>query len=136
MPLVGRCADHRQSRADVDHGRAPHRGSRGIQIDPAGDRETIEVLHLIGAHDGFVTRACERNALWMGLHGGLIGLGLGALTFVVVGQVSAGLAAPLMPRFSLPPGGLLVLGSMPLVRAAIAMVTARFTVRRALADMP
>ena len=99
-------------------------------------RETIEVLHLIGAHDGFVARAFERNALWMGLRGGLIGLGLGALTFVVVGQVSAGLEAPLMPRFSLTPGGLMVLGSLPLVSAAIAMVTARFTVLRALADMP
>ncbi|MFP6744670.1 MAG: cell division protein, partial [Alphaproteobacteria bacterium] len=99
-------------------------------------QDAIEVLHLIGAHDGFVARAFERNALWMGLRGGLIGLGLGALTFVVVGQVSAGLEAPLMPRFSLTPGGLMVLGSLPLVSAAIAMVTARFTVLRALADMP
>ena len=99
-------------------------------------RETIEVLHLIGAQDGFVARAFERNALWMGLRGGLIGLGLGALTFVVIGQVSVGLEGPLMPRFSLTPGGMMVLGSLPLVSAAIAMVTARFTVLRALADMP
>ena len=99
-------------------------------------RETIEVLHLIGAQDGFVARAFERNALWMGLRGGLIGLGLGALTFVVIGQVSVGLDAPLMPRFSLTPGGMMALGALPLVSAAIAMVTARITVLRALADMP
>ena len=99
-------------------------------------RETVEVLHLIGAQDGFVARAFERNALRMGLRGGLIGLGLAALTFVVIGQVSLGLEAPLMPRFSLTPGGLMVLGALPLASAAIAMVTARFTVLRALAGMP
>ena len=39
-------------------------------------RETIELLHLIGAQDGFVARAFARRALGMGLRGGLIGLGL------------------------------------------------------------
>ena len=99
-------------------------------------RETIEVLHLIGAQDGFVARAFERKALGLGLRGGLIGLGLAVLTFAVLHRVSAGLEAPLMPRLSLTPVGLAALAALPFASAAVAMVTARFTVLRALAKMP
>ena len=99
-------------------------------------RETIEVMHLIGAQDHFVARAFQRNALWLGLKGGLIGIGLAALTFVVLSQVSAGLDAPLLPRLSLAPASVVALAALPLASAAIAMMTARFTVLRALARMP
>ena len=99
-------------------------------------RETIEVMHLIGAQDGFIARAFERNALWLGLKGGLIGVGLAARTFVVVNRVSAGLEAPMLPRPGLTPASLAALGALPLASAAIAMTTARITVLRALARMP
>lgn len=99
-------------------------------------RETIELLHLIGAQDGFVARAFARRALALGLRGGLIGLGLAALTFVLLTRATAGLEAPLMPRLELSPAGLATLAALPLVSAAIAMVTARFTVLKALAKLP
>lgn len=99
-------------------------------------RETIELLHLIGAQDGFVVRAFERRALGLGLRGGLIGLGLAALTFVLLQRAMAGLDAPLMPRLELSPVSLATLAALPLASAAIAMVTARFTVLRALAKLP
>ncbi len=99
-------------------------------------RETIELLHLIGAQDGFVARAFERRALGLGLRGGLIGLGLAALTFVLLQRATAGLDAPLMPRLDLSPVSLATLAALPLASAAIAMVTARFTVLRALAKLP
>ncbi len=99
-------------------------------------REIIELLHLIGAQDGFVARAFARRALALGLRGGLIGLGLAALTFVLLTRATAGLDAPLMPSLELSPVGLAILAALPLVSAAIAMVTARFTVLKALAKMP
>lgn len=99
-------------------------------------RETIEILHLIGAQDGFVARAFERRALGQGLRGGLIGLGLAALTFVLLQRATAGLDAPLMPRLDLSPANLASLAALPLASAAIAMVTARFTVLKALAKLP
>lgn len=99
-------------------------------------RETIELLHLIGAQDGFVARAFERRALGMGLRGGLIGLGLAALTFALLMRATSGLDAPLMPRFEMSPVSLATLAALPLASAAIAMVTARFTVLRALAKLP
>jgi cell division transport system permease protein len=99
-------------------------------------RETIELLHLIGAQDGFVARAFARRALALGLRSGLIGLGLAALTFIFLQQTTSGLDAPLMPRIELSIASLAVLAALPLASAAIAMVTARFTVLKALAKLP
>ena len=99
-------------------------------------RETIELLHLIGAQDGFVARAFARRALGLGLKGGLIGLGLAALTFVLLQRATAGLDAPLLPRLDLSLASLAAVAALPLASAAIAMVTARFTVLKALAKLP
>ena len=99
-------------------------------------RETIELLHLIGAQDDFVARAFERRALGQGLRGGLIGVGLAALTFVLLERATAGLDAPLMPQLELSPLGLATLAGLPLASAAIAMVTARVTVLKELAKLP
>ena len=43
----------------------------------AGNREVVEVLHFVGAHDGFIANEFQRHFLWLGLKGGLIG-GVGA----------------------------------------------------------
>jgi cell division transport system permease protein len=99
-------------------------------------RETIELLHLIGAQDGAVAHAFARRALGLGLRGGLIGLALAALTYLFLQQATAGLDAPLMPRLDLSLANLAVLAALPLASAAIAMVTARFTVLKALAKLP
>ncbi len=99
-------------------------------------RETIELLHLIGAQDDFVARAFERRALGQGLRGGLIGVGLAALTFVLLERATAGLDAPLMPQLELSPLGLATLAGLPLASAAIATVTARVTVLKELAKLP
>lgn len=99
-------------------------------------RETIDLLHLIGAQDGFVARAFERRALGLGLRGGLIGLGLATFTYALLMPVTAGLEAPLMPRFDLSPAGFATLAALPLASAAIAMVTARLVVLKELAKLP
>ena len=99
-------------------------------------RETIELLHLIGAQDGFVARAFGRRALVLGLRGGLIGLGLAGLTYMLLQRATSGLDAPLMPRLDWSPVSLATLAALPLASAAIAMLTARFTVLRALAKLP
>ena len=99
-------------------------------------RETIELLHLIGAQDGFVARAFGRRALVLGLRGGLIGLSLAGLTYMLLQRATSGLDAPLMPRPDWSPVSLATLAALPLASAAIAMLTARFTVLRALAKLP
>ncbi len=98
--------------------------------------DVVEVLHLIGAHDGFISGAFARQALWLGLRGGVLGLLLAAITLGLVWVFAAGLETPLLPRLSLTPPGLAALAALPLASALIAMVTARVTVQRALARMP
>ncbi len=48
----------------------------------------------------------------------------------------AGLEAPLMPRLGLSPASFATLAALPLASAAIATVTARFTVLKELAKLP
>ena len=55
----------------------------------AGAREIIEVLHFVGAADGFISRQFQRHFLRLGLHGGAIGGGA-AIAFFLGGGVLLG----------------------------------------------
>jgi cell division transport system permease protein len=55
----------------------------------AGNREIIEVLHLVGAADSYISRQFQRHFFRLGLRGGLIGGGAAALVFVLAGSISA-----------------------------------------------
>jgi len=98
--------------------------------------DAIEILHLMGAQDSFVARAFARRALWLGLRGGLIGLGLAALAMSAMRYFAGAIEAPLLPRLALDPAGLAALAALPVASALIAMLTARVTVLRTLARMP
>lgn len=98
-------------------------------------RQVIEVLHLIGAQDAYVARQFAWRALSLGLRGGLIGLGLALPVLFAVGYLAAHIDAELLPRASLGAlqWGMLVV--IPLLAAAVAMMTARITVLKTLATM-
>jgi cell division transport system permease protein len=55
----------------------------------AGNREIIEVLHLVGAADSYISRQFQRHFFRLGLRGGLIGGGAAALVFVLASSISA-----------------------------------------------
>jgi cell division transport system permease protein len=99
-------------------------------------REVIEVLHLIGAQDGYIAGQFAMRALTLGFKGGLIGLVLALPTLAGVGYVARRLEAGLLPEFGLATADWIVLGCLPLAAAIIAYVTARITVTRTLARMP
>ena len=99
-------------------------------------REVIEILHLIGAHDPYIARQFQRHALALGLRGGAIGSVFALATILAIGQVLGPVESALPPVLSLSAAewGLLVL--LPIVTAAVAMVTARLTVLGTLTRMP
>ena len=99
-------------------------------------RDAIELLHLIGAEDGFIADQFQRQALIMGFLGGLAGLILAAGAFALVGAMARGLEAPLLPRLTLDPAGFVLLAALPFAAAILAMLVARLTVLRALARLP
>ena len=103
-------------------------------------RETIEVLHLIGAHDDYIARQFQNHTTKLVFQGGLVALFVLGLTEVFLLQAILGLDPSLLPRLEMGSAQWLALAFAPgaLVFAgmlAIANVTARLTVRRALARM-
>ena len=98
--------------------------------------DVVEVLHLIGAHDGYIARQFAQRALTLGLRGGLIGLALAVPTLLAIGSLARRMEAGIMPNLTLAPAHWLAVAALPLLVAAIAMLTARLTVTRTLARMP
>jgi len=104
-------------------------------------RDIVEMLHAIGARDRYIARQFERHALRLGLAGGGIGLLLAVATLLALAHASAAAAilgetAIPLPSLALVPWHYAVLVALPLAAAALAMLTARLTVLRALARMP
>ena len=98
--------------------------------------DEVELLHHIGAHDGFIARAFAWQALQLGLRGGLLGLGLAVITMGLVRHFAAGIEAPLLPQANLTIAAMGAIVALPAASALLAMVTARVTVMRVLARMP
>jgi cell division transport system permease protein len=101
----------------------------------------IEVLHLIGARDGYIAAQFQGHALRLGLAGGVFGLLLAVATLFGIAQAAERTAllggrVQLLPALGLAPWHWAVLALLPLAAGIIAMITARVTVLRALARMP
>jgi cell division transport system permease protein len=102
----------------------------------AAHYQVVSLLHLMGARDSFVAREFQNHAFLMGLRGGLIGLAMAAITLFVLTQLAARVETPMLPALSFRAGLLAVLALVPLASGAIAFLTARHTVLRALQRMP
>ena len=110
----------------------------------AGNRDIVEVLHFIGAKQGYIARQFQIHFLVLGIKAGVIGVVLGAATFLLfnfflgasggddmVGAAYSVLVGPL----ALPPGGFALLLSVPPVAAIIGVLTSRYSVLRFLSAM-
>jgi len=101
----------------------------------------IEVLHLMGATDRYIAGQFAGQALRLGLRGGLIGIVPALLALVLVTQGgrlwgSDSGAGLLGLRIELAPLQWVALLVVPLIAAAIAVLTARRTVMTMLAKLP
>jgi cell division transport system permease protein len=97
--------------------------------------ETIELLHIIGANDGVIASAFARQALLLGLKGGVIGLIGAVVAGAGIAAAFARLPAGLLPQVRLSPVEGVALALVPVAVAAIAALTARRTVMAALREM-
>lgn len=104
-------------------------------------RDVIELLHLMGAGDGYIAAQFDRQALRLGLAGGALGIALALATLFLLGRAGEAAAilgedAATLPRLGLAAWDYAALAALPVAAAFLAMVTARLTVLRALAHMP
>jgi cell division transport system permease protein len=97
--------------------------------------EAIEVLHLIGAHDSYVAKQFAFRALALGVKGGVIGLALAAPTLWGIGRLADRMESGLMPDIAITPAHWLAFAALPIFAGLIAMLTARRTVMKTLAEM-
>lgn len=101
----------------------------------SANRDVVEVLHLIGARDRFIAREVQHHFLHLGLRGGIAGLTLSVLTFVVLSFAGDNGALFLMPVTGLQLNHYPILLAVPFASALVAVLTARITVMRELEHM-
>ena len=100
-------------------------------------REIVEVLHLIGARDAYISGLFERRFLMLGVEAGTCGalLAFAAAAFILFVVKQSDQRIWLLPQLSLSLADGLILGLTPLVAGVAAMLAARTTVLRSLAEM-
>jgi cell division transport system permease protein len=98
-------------------------------------RDTIEVLHLMGATDVQVARLFQRRIALDALFGGIVGFGAAALALLVIGRRIGALGSDLLGSANLPATSWLALAALPVLGVALAMLVARATILRALGTM-
>jgi cell division transport system permease protein len=109
----------------------------------ATNRPIIEVLHFIGARDGFISRQFQRHFLLLGLKGGAIGgfaaivvlLTAGWIRDFLLGSASAEQAAALFGSFSIGVHGYVAVVLQIVLIAAVTAWTSREIVRQTLESM-
>jgi cell division transport system permease protein len=100
-------------------------------------RDIVELLHLSGARDNFISGLFEQRFLMLGVQAGAVGalLALGAAAFILFVVKQADQRVWLLPQLSLSLADGLILGIAPLVAGLAAMLAAKVTVMRSLSEM-
>lgn len=99
------------------------------------NRETIEIVHLLGGTDVQIARVFQRTVALDATLGGAVGLVLGLASVLFLGQQFAALDSGMVTGGGLHWLDWLMVAAVPVVTVALAMVTARLTVVAALRKM-
>ena len=97
--------------------------------------ETIAVMHLMGASDGQIARLFQRRAVLDTLFGSALGVTIAIVAILAIGSKLAQIGAAIAGQGGLGVHAWVALAILPVAAIAIALVTARVTVLRALARM-
>jgi len=98
-------------------------------------KQTIEVLHFVGAHDSFIARQFAIRAFLVGLQGGTGGVLLAAPILYVSEYILTQLETGLLPKASLNISVWLGVSLVVPIVAIVAMITAQSTVIKTLKKM-
>ena len=98
-------------------------------------RNTIEILHMMGATDVQVARLFQRRIALDALFGGIVGFVLAAAVMLAIGERVSSLGSELLGSAALPAQGWAMLMAIPIFGVLLAMLVARLTILRALGRM-
>ena len=99
------------------------------------NRDTIEIVHLLGGTDGQIARIFQRSIAVDALVGGVVGLLLGLIAVFFLGRQFAALGSGMIAGGGLGIVDWAAIGAIPLAGVLIAILTARVTVLAALRRM-
>lgn len=99
------------------------------------NRETIAIVHLLGGTDAQIARVFQRTTGFDAAGGGTVGLALGLVVVLFLGQRFGGLGAGLVSSGALGTVDWILLALVPVAGIVLAILTARLTVMRALKRM-
>ena len=94
----------------------------------AARRDTIELLHLMGAEDGYIARQFQRHVARQALRGGIVGALLAVTVLVAIQLLAGGIGTGMLPGLSLSWWHWLALLVLPGIATLLAMTTARLAV--------
>lgn len=98
--------------------------------------DTVEMLRLMGAADGYIARQFERHTLLHGLRGGLLGFALAVATVLVLLFSSRRMELAGAIELQLGSIGWILLACVPVVTVLLATLAARMTALWRLAQLP
>ena len=98
-------------------------------------RRVIRLLHMIGAHDRYIARQFERQALWLSLQGAVLGLALAIGTVFGIAHLAGTVELEPATGAIFTPLQWAVFACVPVFAALVALLTARITVLRTLRRM-
>jgi cell division transport system permease protein len=106
----------------------------------AANKPVIEVLHFVGAKNGYIASHFQRHFLLLGLQGGAVGGSVAILIFALAGIVSGWFAgsagaeqtAAMFGSFSIGIGGYAAVLAQVVLIALVTALTSRHTVNRTL----
>jgi len=99
------------------------------------NRETIEIVHLLGGTDQQIARIFQRSIGFDATLGGAVGLALGLVTVVLLGRQFAALGSGMVSGGGLGWIDWVMIAAIPVIGVTLAMLTARVTVLLALRRM-
>ncbi len=106
-----------------------------VQARMAVYREELELLHIMGAADRYITNQIQRYIFMICLQGAIIGTVIGIILVIMGVWFTRQTGPNLIPDFSLSAQQWLTLAILPIFVALIGMGTARFTTLRSLREM-
>ncbi|WP_044561580.1 ABC transporter permease [Azospirillum sp. B4] len=99
-------------------------------------QDEVDLLHVMGATDSHVADQFQRHILRLSLTGGVGGTAVALATLAVLSLLSRTIEGTLLPPMTLAPLQWLLLVTVPVAAAALAAISARLTVLRALERLP
>lgn len=101
----------------------------------AGARDTVEIIHLLGATDRQISAVFLRTVLHEAAFGAFMGAVIGASAVWLLGQQFAALDSGMTSGGGLTITDWLMIAAVPLAGVVLALLTARITIAFALRDM-